>query len=427
MKTIKIEGIDEYVYEYVCQNGLRVYVWVQEKANSFKGTLTYLCGAEDIHFKKGEEDISVPMGVAHYLEHIMCKDEKNVSLLSKFQKNHAYSNAATYPDRTVYEFVGTNHLKENLNLLLDSIQTKKFAEHAFETERGPIIEEARIQSDNANRLALYGVNETLFQTYHNHVCGTGRVEDIEKITLKDLQVFYKTFYHPLNSFLVVTGNVNPKEVFEIVLENQKKKTFPPFLKPKKEVYQEPLDIIIPKKEIICNVETPKTLISIKVPVASNMTTFDKILLLNAYGLLLDANYGVTSLYREKFFEDKLGLSLDTHVYLERDYLIAQIVFRSENPDKALKSVLKHLQHLDYDEKDILRKVKAEIANLVTNYEDVENVNDYFVFSLTTFGQILTNEKEMLENLTVTKVKKLTQNINSYPYSIVTLTPKKKSC
>ena len=52
MKTIKIEGIDEYVYEDVCQNGLRVYVWVQEKANSFKGTLTYLCGAEDIHFKK---------------------------------------------------------------------------------------------------------------------------------------------------------------------------------------------------------------------------------------------------------------------------------------------------------------------------------------------------------------------------------------
>ena len=142
MKTIKIEGIDEYVYESICENGLRVYVWVQEKANSFKGTLTYLCGAEDIHFKKGDEEIHVPMGVAHYLEHIMCKDEENVSLLSKFQKNHAYSNASTYPDRTVYEFVGSNHLKENLNLLLDSIQTKEFNENAFETERGPIIEEA---------------------------------------------------------------------------------------------------------------------------------------------------------------------------------------------------------------------------------------------------------------------------------------------
>jgi len=45
MQTIKIEGIDEYVYEGICENGLRVYVWVQEKANSFKGTLTYLCGA----------------------------------------------------------------------------------------------------------------------------------------------------------------------------------------------------------------------------------------------------------------------------------------------------------------------------------------------------------------------------------------------
>ena len=107
--------------------------------------------------------------------------------------------------------------------------------------------------------------------------------------------------------------------------------------------------------------------------------------------------------------------------------MAQIVFRSEDPDKALESVIKQLHHLEYDEKDILRKVKAEIANLVTNYEDVENVNDYFVFSLTTFGQILTNEKEILENLTVSKVKELTQNINSYPYSVFTLTPKKKSC
>lgn len=427
MKTIKIEGIDEYVYEGIYENGLRVYVWVQEKANSFKGTLTYLCGAEDIHFKKGDEEIHVPMGVAHYLEHIMCKDEENVSLLSKFQKNHAYSNASTYPDRTVYEFVGSNHLKENLNLLLDSIQTKEFNEHAFETERGPIIEEARIQSDNVNRLSLYGVNETLFQTYHNHVCGTGTVEDIEKITLKDLQVFYQTFYHPLNSFLVVTGNVDPEEVFKVVLENQKKKNFPSFIKPEKEVYQEPQDIVIPKKEVSCNVEVPKTLISIKVPIKSEATNFDKVLLLDAYSLLLEANYGVTSLYQEKFFEDKLGLSLDTQVYLERDYLVAQIVFRSEVPDKALESVINQLHHLEYDEKDILRKVKAEIANLVTNYEDVENVNDYFVFSLTTFGQILTNEKAILENLTVSKVKELTQNINSYPYSVFTLTPKKKSC
>ena len=271
------------------------------------------------------------------------------------------------------------------------------------------------------------MNETLFQTYHNHVCGTGTKEDIEKITLKDLQVFYQTFYHPLNSFLVVTGNVDPEEVFKVVLENQKKKTFPPFINPEKEVYQEPQDIVIPEKKVSCNVEVPKTLISIKVPIKSEATNFDKVLLLDAYSLLLEANYGVTSLYQEKFFEDKLGLSLDTQVYLERDYLVAQIVFRSEDPDKALESVIKQLHHLEYDEKDILRKVKAEIANLVTNYEDVENVNDYFVFSLTTFGQILTNEKEILENLTVSKVKELTQNINSYPYSVFTLTPKKKSC
>ena len=41
----------------------------------------------------------------------------------------------------------SDHLKENLELLLDSIQEKEFLKENFESERGPILEEARIACD----------------------------------------------------------------------------------------------------------------------------------------------------------------------------------------------------------------------------------------------------------------------------------------
>ncbi len=427
MKKIELKGLKECIYEDTCDNGLKVYVWVQKKANAFKGTLTFLCGAEDISFHISEKEVSVPLGTAHYLEHIMCKDENNVSLLSRFQALNAYSNAATFPDRTVYEFVGSDNLKEDINLLLDRIQTKKFDESAFESERGPILEEARIQSDNVNRKSLYGVNQTLFKTYHNHYCGTGREEDIKKITLKDLEVFYQTFYHPLNSFLVITGNVKPEEVFEFVKENQKGKTFQAYQMPVKETYEEPEAIVLKSKEVTCNVEVPKTYVSLKIPFAKDISNFEKVLFLNSFSLLMAANYGATSLFQEKFLNENLGITLNTQTYFEKDYAVCQIIFRTHHKKEALESVLEKLESLEYNEEDIKRKVKSEIANLVLNYEDVEDVNDFIVYSLCNYREILTNEKEILESLTLENIKRITQNISQYPYSVFTLEPKKKPC
>ena len=44
----------------------------------------------------------------------------------------------------------------------------------------------------------------------------GTVEDVNSITKEDLYTCYNTFYHPSNMFLVITGNVDPKEALEII-------------------------------------------------------------------------------------------------------------------------------------------------------------------------------------------------------------------
>ena len=34
MKKIEIKGVDEYIYEGLCDNGLRVFIWPSDKVKS---------------------------------------------------------------------------------------------------------------------------------------------------------------------------------------------------------------------------------------------------------------------------------------------------------------------------------------------------------------------------------------------------------
>ena len=56
MKEIRLKGLDEKIYYDVCENGLKIYIWVNEKINTFKGSLVFLGGAENTTFKiEGQE------------------------------------------------------------------------------------------------------------------------------------------------------------------------------------------------------------------------------------------------------------------------------------------------------------------------------------------------------------------------------------
>lgn len=423
MKTIELKGLDEVIYTDTCENGLKIYIWVNKKASSFKGALAFGCGSEDIRFSVSDKEYQVPYGTAHFLEHIMCKEEDGTSLLSRFQALGSFSNAATYPDKTVYEFVGADNLEANINLLLDAIQTKTFNETAFETERGPIIEEARIGKDNPAKIAFYKMNECLFHNYPNRTSGTGSEEDISKITLDDLKCFYDAFYIPANASICITGNVEPLEIIRIIKENQKKKNFPQKPLAHHHQYKEPKDVVKRKEEIALNVEIPKVYISLKIP----KTVFGRkniISILDMIMVTLLANFGNTSLFKEELLDKKLIASLATQIYPERNFLILQVVARTKYPDELIPILQEKINHLELNEKDIKRKIKSEIATMIMNYEDVENVNDLIIYSLYQYGKIIDNEKEILEKITISKIKETIKDIGKYPMSILIVNPKK---
>ena len=62
--------------------------------------------------------------------------------------------------------------------------------------------------------------------------------------------------------------------------------------------------------------------------------------------------------------------------------------------------------------------------MIMNYEDVENVNDLIIYLLYQYGKIIDNEKEILEKITIPKIKETVKDIGKYPMSILIVNPKK---
>ncbi len=405
MKEIKLKGLDETIYTETLANGLEIYIWKNAKINTFMASYVVKCGGEDVAFQVNKKKKSVPYGTAHYLEHILCKDENGTSYLPKFNALGSYSNASTYPDKTSFEVVGTECVKENLNLLLDEVQEKIFNEEYFEKERGPILEEARMRKDDISRIILYEIQNCLYSVYPNRISGLGTMEDIENMKLDSLKLFYDTFYHPKNSFLIVTGNVLPIEVISIVKENQKQKTFAKWIEPKMEKYKEPKKVPVKYKEISLNVEIPQVYMTAKIP-KKVFQEYDEIYLIDVLSLVLISNFGSTSLFKEELVQKKLVLSLGSYATVEKDYVILQVSARTKYPDELVPILKQRFTHLELDEKDIKRKIKSEIANLVLNYEEAETVNEILTYSLSKYGKIIQNEKEILESICFEDVQKI---------------------
>ena len=421
MKEIKLKGLDETIYETTLENGLKIYMWVNKKVNTFKGTITFMVGSEDVDYSTGKKNIHKIFGIPHYLEHILCKNENGSSILGDFQKLGSYSNASTFAYRTTYEFVGNQNLKENIKLLMHMTQEKVFDEDAFESERGPILEEARRCEDSIDRLVYIELNKLLYKNYPNKEYGVGNQKDIKKITLEDLKETYKTFYHPENSFVVITGNINPYEIEEWFIEIEKDKSFPKFQHPKIKKYKEPTSIVCKEKEIKANVEIPLVAVAIKTPLKVFET--DLLTTLDALQLTLTSNFGSTSSFREELMNKKLITSLSCYTEKTRDYLNIAVISKTKYPKEVIGKIKEKLRNVEILEEEISRKKKCEIASLVLGYEDVEEVNDFLSYTISKFGTIFDNEKEILENLDIKTIKNVVSKVDFSKIAALTILPK----
>lgn len=411
MKEIVLEGLEEKIYKYTTKNGLKVYMWVNEKVNGCFASLSVKYGSIHTKFKVGKKVYTVPNGLAHFLEHIKFNMKEDVTAHDEFIKIGGDSNAFTTFKYTSYIVFASQNKIENLNLLLDFVYNPYFTKKMISKEKGIIIEEANMSNDDPYSKIFYDNLKNVLQKSNYRNLITGEVEDIKEISLDDVEIVYDTFYHPKNMFLTITGNFNPYEMAKTVEDNLAKKEFGE--------YQE-VDIISesePKKvtkdyiEENVGITYPRVKYSLKIPINKfkNVEMVDLKLLCD---MILNINFGSTSEFRSDLILKGLVTSMGYSLDIYEEYLVITITANTNYQDEVIKLIREKFDNLEVDEKDIVRKRNAAIATLILDYEDIEQVNMKIQDDIINEGEIITDLKIRVASINQEKLESVINYINN---------------
>ena len=220
MKKQIFEGFGEESYVKVeMPNGLEIYIMEKPQYSSSYAIYGTRYGSIDTRFAKNDEEmITVPEGIAHYLEHKLFEGEDG-DAFSKYAKTGASANAFTSFDRTCYLFSCSDNFYENLDILLNFVQSPYFTKENVEKEQGIIGQEIRMYDDNPGWRVMFNLLKGM---YHNHpvrIDIAGTVESIAQIDADLLYKCYETFYNPANMFICLVGNIDTDKTLKQIEES----------------------------------------------------------------------------------------------------------------------------------------------------------------------------------------------------------------
>ena len=102
------------------ENGLTVLVRPMPGYSGVHAIYGTRFGSIDLEFEVDGRRVSLPAGVAHFLEHKMFESEDG-DAFAKFARTGASANAYTSFDKTCYLFTATQQVDESLDILLSMV------------------------------------------------------------------------------------------------------------------------------------------------------------------------------------------------------------------------------------------------------------------------------------------------------------------
>ncbi|RRG09034.1 MAG: insulinase family protein [Lactobacillus sp.] len=257
---------DETIYDQKLDNGLLVQVLPKRNFHKTYAILTVDFGSIDRTFTpvNGQELITVPDGVAHFLEHKMF-EKIDHDAFDLFGELGADSNAFTSFTQTSYLFSTTQHVHESLDVLLDFVEQPYFSSQTVQKEKGIIGQEIKMYDDDPNWRLYFGMLGNLYPHDPMHIDIAGTVESIDQITADTLYSTYDSFYQPANMNLFIVGNVDPAETMEWIADNQKQKHFNQVTIPEVqfELNDETGQDVIPFRTLEMDVTRPKVMVGVR--------------------------------------------------------------------------------------------------------------------------------------------------------------------
>ncbi|HQU81925.1 MAG TPA: pitrilysin family protein [Pyrinomonadaceae bacterium] len=196
--------------EFKLKNGLRVILHEDHSTPIAAVNLWYHVGSKN--------EVVGRTGFAHLFEHMMFQGSKNYNddYFKPLQEAGANINGSTNADRTnYYEVVPSNFLElalfmeaDRLGGLLDAMTLEK-----LNNQRDVVKNERRQRYDNQPYgTAFEKISEIMYPQGHPYNWTTiGSLEDLSAASLDDVKAFFRQYYVPNNTTLVIAGDIDPKQ------------------------------------------------------------------------------------------------------------------------------------------------------------------------------------------------------------------------
>lgn len=203
---------DTITHEQKLSNGLKIIVREDHRAPVIISQIWYKVGSS-------YESTGIT-GISHMLEHMMFKASKNlkdgefVEIIAKVGGNQ---NAMTSNDFTAYyQMLNKNNLETSFKLESERMQNLLLDPTVFTKEQQVVIEERRMRVEDDPISNTYERLEALAHIgspYHHPVIGWP--DDLKNYKVSDLKNWYDNWYAPNNAIIVVVGDVQPQQVFDL--------------------------------------------------------------------------------------------------------------------------------------------------------------------------------------------------------------------
>ncbi len=215
MKTVESSLVKDKYYVVDHPSGLTIYVYPKEGYKSTYAIIGTKYGSVNTRFKvDGGEEITVPDGIAHYLEHKLFESEDG-DAFARYAKTGANANAYTSFEKTCYLFSCTENFEESLEILLDFVQSPYFTPQTVAKEQGIIGQEIKMYDDSPSWRVMFNTLVGMYQKHPVRIDIAGTVESIAEITAEKLYDCYNSFYNLHNMVLCVAGNTTVEQVMKI--------------------------------------------------------------------------------------------------------------------------------------------------------------------------------------------------------------------
>ena len=380
MQVIRNLNVKEEIYTKTLENGLNVIII--PKKNTLKKYVMWGTnfGSIDNHFKikQDNEEVQIPDGVAHFLEHKLFEQENGTNSLDVLTALGVEPNAYTSNDHTAYLFEATSNFYEALDELMNYVQNPYFTDENVEKEKGIIAQEIKMYDDYPDWVVYMNALRNMYKNNPIRIDIAGDVESIYKIDKEVLYKCYNTFYNPSNMVMCFSGDFEPEE---LVGEIKKRLIEKPSQGEIKRIYdEEPEEIVQKRKEQTMEVSMPIFVIGIKDKTANKEQDLVKKHI--AIEILLNMIIGKSSSLYKELYESELLIS-DPFLDYEftSNYAHIAITGTSKNPDKVLEKIQKEIERLKTDGLDLehFERIKNMVyGNSVKEFNNVSDIARMFI-------------------------------------------------